>query len=112
MSTPERKAARRIHLPPCWSCGYVQDAISAADGGPPNPDRGSIVLCLACGALAVVDRGTFGRLYVRPMNPDEHDDAMRNPLVLRALTARITVASETPDWPTPPRRPAGPTDDT
>lgn len=105
MTSPEQNAARRLRLPPCHACGYVQDAVTAADGGAPNPGRGSTLVCLACGALATVDRGTFGRLYVRPMTPDEHEAAMRDPDILRVLTARITLASEDPNWAQPPEAP-------
>ena len=95
-----RDDAARVHLPPCHACGYVQDAVSPADGGPGRPDAGSLIVCLACGTLAIVDDSATVGLYVRPLTPVEHRRALADPGVVRTLAVRAVMAQRAGEaWP-------------
>lgn len=95
-----RADAARINLPPCHSCGYLQDGISPAhDEGPEHPDVGALVVCIACGALAIVAGSEGVGLYVRPLTPVEHRQALADADVIRVLTARAVLQARAGgDW--------------
>jgi len=93
-----RRRAREVNLPPCWSCGYVQDGMSPAKGGgtpedaEPEPGR-SLVICLACGSLSMVDYAPSVGKYVRELTSEEYLRALSDPGVVMALEHRAIVVA-------------------
>ena len=77
-------------LTPCYACGFIVENMSAVDErrGPPSP--GSLMICIACGAISILDEGSIG-LFMRPPTPDEHRRALADPVVVRTLAARAIL---------------------
>lgn len=83
-------------LSPCHACGFLASDLELIEelnrrGGAP-PSKGSLMVCIACGALSLVDESSLG-LYMRELTPEEGRRALADPRVVRVLTARAIVAS-------------------
>lgn len=89
-------------LTPCHGCGFVIEDMTEMTGGTRKPSIGSLMICIACGAISIVDDGALG-LYMRPPTPDEHRRALADADVVRALSARAMLQRRTVEagepWP-------------
>lgn len=85
-------------LTPCHTCGFIVEDLTELTDGDRVPSVGSLMICLACGALSIVDEGALG-LFLRPPTPDEHRRALADSRVVRALAARAIVQRRAgDDW--------------
>jgi class 3 adenylate cyclase len=95
----------RATAAPCSACGWVAEP----DDGPTFdrvPTPGQVTLCIACGALGVVESiqgDAFGlHLIVRAPSPAEHAAMLADPYIVHMIEMRARMARRVPDWPTGP----------
>lgn len=95
-----KRTARRLQVRACWRCGYDPDAVSPAWDQDAEPNPGALLVCIACGAMSLVDGTEALGLYLRHLTPEEHQRAMADPRVVHLLEARAVVAHRNRDqWP-------------
>jgi len=82
-----------LTMTPCPGCGYVPEEWTLAEDLKRReaPGKGALMVCIACGALQLVDEGSIG-LYLRELTPQEHQTALADPRVMKVLAARAIVA--------------------
>jgi len=84
-------------LTPCHACGFIIEGAGDVEDAGHTPSPGSLMICIACGALTVVDGSTALGLYMRPPTPDEHRRALTDARVVRALAARAILEARSGD---------------
>lgn len=73
----------------CWSCGAPTDAASSVDlDDDAQPGAGDVSVCMYCGAIAIF---TGHGVDKRQPTAKEHDEAMADPRVERAVGAILTA---------------------
>lgn len=88
-----------LHVTPCHTCGFIIEGAQALDETRPAPSRGSLMICIACGALSVVDESPALGLYMRAPTAVEHGRALADPDVVRVLAARAIIQRRAgEDW--------------
>jgi hypothetical protein len=94
--TDERRVGGLL-LTPCHACGFIIEGARDIEETRAAPSAGSLMICLACGALSMVDQSATLGLYMRPLTPDEHRRALSDGRVVRALSARAIAQARAGD---------------
>lgn len=85
------KRVRGVWVIPCSSCGFMMEDASSLDEDGAAPSRGALMMCIACGALHLVDESDVIGLYMREPSADEYRRALGDPRVIRMLEVRAML---------------------
>ncbi|WP_174774606.1 MULTISPECIES: DUF6085 family protein [unclassified Cryobacterium] len=86
----------------CRRCGYLNVAHTAPAAPLAQPSDGDLSICFVCGELGIFVISVLG-MRLRVLTAEELDGALRDPVVIWVMSARMESAEMDPGWPKAPR---------